>query len=112
MYHQRDCQCLSKHPVKSLDLFTRLSPQNKGGDKKKKKRERNSELLNRNNVFLFLPSYPDDKCKLGFSWNIVITSFSGHPGHTDLLSIHVSVLLMVSFGPFIDDFPLRFTKLE
>lgn len=76
------------------------------------KKGRISVLLNINNVFLFLPSYPDDKCKLRFSWNIVITSFPGHPGHADLLSVHVSVLLMVSFGPFIDDFPLRFTKLE
>lgn len=56
-------------------------------------------------------SYPDHKGKLGFSWNVVIAGFSGHPGHADLLPIHVPVLLVVSFGSFIDDFSLCLTKL-
>lgn len=52
-----------------------------------------------------LPSDSDDKGKFGFSWHIVVSNFASHATEADFTLVHLLVLLVILFSPFVDQLP-------
>ena len=45
---------------------------------------------------------PDDKCQLGFCKYLEVASFSCHPNHLNLSSVHLPVFLVTVLSFFVD----------
>ena len=47
----------------------------------------------------------DDKCQFGLGWYIQVASFSCYPSHSNFISVHFPVFLVVVFSFFREKFP-------
>ena len=61
---------------------------------------------------LHLPSDTNNKCKLGFSWDIKVRMFPCHTLHPDLISLLLTIFLYIFFCSFKDFLALHSSHLK